>query len=357
MTSKVFITGATGYIGGEALYQLLNCSKNYEITALVRSEEKAEKLKKATGNKVQTVIGQLDDLELIEEQVRASDIIINTANVDHVPSAEVLRKALTAKKEPTILIHTSGTSVLGEPLDANKKPTLKVWSDEKDIDEINSIRDDAPHRPVDKLILEIQEKNPQVKTAVICPSLIFGISHGYDKVNSVQIPELIKASVKNDGPFSVYSGEAIWSHIHIHDLGELYKVVLDKLVAGESIPQGREGYYFGSLALKNEPTPTEEPTEVEHLWRKLSEKVGEVLYKRKLVKTDKVQELQPDPIVQLKDGDVFAPYYWGTNSRSRGDNGYKIGWKPKYTTLNQFWDAVEQDLDHLIKIGQVKESK
>ena len=111
------------------------------------------------------------------------------------------------------------------------------------------------------------------------------------------------------------------------------------------------------MALKNEPTPTEEPTEVEHLWRKLSEKVGEVLYKRKLVKTDKVQELQPDPIVQLKDGDVFAPYYWGTNSRSRGDNGYKIGWKPKYTTLNQFWDAVEQDLDHLIKIGQVKESK
>ena len=119
---------------------------------------------------------------------------------------------------------------MGEPFDANKRPTLKDWR--KGIDEINLIR--RCSSSVDKLNLESQKK-PQVKTAVICPSLIFGISHGYDKVNSVQILELIKASVKNNGPFSVYSGEAIWSHIHIH-LGELYKVVLYKLVAVENIP-------------------------------------------------------------------------------------------------------------------------
>ena len=354
MTSKVFITGATGYIGGEALYQLLNSSQKYDITALVRSEEKAENLKTATGNKVRTVIGHLDDLELIDEQVRANDIIINTANVDHVPSAEVLRKALAAKKEPTILVHTSGTSVIGELLDDSQRSALKkVWSDEKNIDEINRIPDQAPHRPVDKIILEIQEKNPQVKTAIIAPSLIFGISHGYDKRNSIQIPELIKATIKNDGPFTVNSGDCIWSHIHIHDLGALYKVVLDKLVAGEDIPQGRNGYYFGALALKNEPTPTENPTEIEHLWRNLSEKTGELLYRRKLVKSNKVQALQADQVVPLKDGDPFAPYYWGTNSRSRADNGYKIGWRPKYATLDQFWDSVEEDLDHLIEIGQV----
>lgn len=354
MAKKVFITGATGYIGGEALYQLLNCSTKYEVTALVRTQPKADKLKAATGNRIQTVIGQLDDLDLIRDQVGASDIIINTANVDHVPSAEVLYKALAAKKQPTILIHTSGTSVLGDGLSALKGPSTKVWSDRKDIDEINLIRDDAPHRPVDRLILAIQDQNPQVKTAIICPPLIYGISHGYDKINSVQIPELIKASIQNDASFTVYSGDYIWSHIHIHDLGLLYKLVLDKLVAGESIPQGRNGYYFGSHTLENEPKATTEPTAIEHSWKSLAEKVGQVLKLRNLISSEKVTPLEPPAVLKLKENDEFAPMYWGTNSRSRGDNGKDIGWIPARVSTADFWGAVEEDLDHLVKIGQVK---
>lgn len=66
---------------------------------------KSQKLKKATekspdGNWTAWRIG------LIEEQVRATEIFNNTANIDHVPSAEVFRNALAAKKEPTIFIHT-----------------------------------------------------------------------------------------------------------------------------------------------------------------------------------------------------------------------------------------------------------
>ena len=80
----------------------------------MRSEEKAKNSKKLR-NKVQTVIGQLDYLELIKEQVRATEILNNTANTDHVSSAEVFRNAVAA----------SGTVVLGERLDANKRPKLK----------------------------------------------------------------------------------------------------------------------------------------------------------------------------------------------------------------------------------------
>lgn len=82
------------------MYQFFNYSKNFYW--LVRSEEKAKNSKKLR-NKVQTVLGQLDYLELIKEQVRATEILNNTANTDHVSSAEVFRNAVAAKKEPTII--------------------------------------------------------------------------------------------------------------------------------------------------------------------------------------------------------------------------------------------------------------
>ena len=39
MAPKIFLTGATGYIGGDALYALYNKHSDYEIATLVRSGE------------------------------------------------------------------------------------------------------------------------------------------------------------------------------------------------------------------------------------------------------------------------------------------------------------------------------
>lgn len=39
MTPKIFLTGATGYIGGDALYALYKKHSDYEIAVLVRSGE------------------------------------------------------------------------------------------------------------------------------------------------------------------------------------------------------------------------------------------------------------------------------------------------------------------------------
>lgn len=354
-THKVFLTGATGYIGGEVLYQLLNSKAySFDVTALVRSEAKAELLANATGNKVRTVIGNLDDLELIEKQAEENSIIINTANVDHVPSAEVLLKVLIKKKSPTVLIHTSGTSVIGDDLSESKGPSTKVYSDEKSIDEINSLPYEQPHRPVDAIILDISEKNPNIESVIISPSTIFGHSNGYDKIISVQIPYLIKLAVANDQSFSVYNGRYIWSHIHIKDLGDLYALILDNLIKKNDIPKGKNGYYFGSYNLPNEVEVTESNTEIEHFWSDVSKVIGEELYKRKLISKSDVAQLNPDQIVKLAKNDVFAPFYWGSNSRSRADNGIKIGWKPVYSDPKYFWDSISDEVDYLLKDGSIK---
>lgn len=84
---KVFITGATGYIGGEILYQLLE-NNQYEITALVRSEEKARLLLDKTEDRVKTVLGDLDSVEILTAQVELADLVINAADVNHLASVQ-----------------------------------------------------------------------------------------------------------------------------------------------------------------------------------------------------------------------------------------------------------------------------
>lgn len=351
MVSKVFITGSTGYIGGQVLHDLLhNKDHQFEVTALVRNETKAKRLLERTNNGIKTVIGSLDDASVIEEQVKKNDIVVNTADVDHVPSAEAIERALVGKKEQTILVHTSGTSIIGDDLRKGKKPSTKVYYDDKSIDEINTLDHDQPHRPVDEIILRINEKNPNAKVVVICPSAIFGVSDGYDKIISAQVPLLINLSVANKQAFSVYDGNYIWSHVHVKDLGELYVLLIDKLLKGEPVPQGKKGYYFGSYVVDNEGPITEKPSPIEHLWSDVSAAVGKVLYENKLVSTPDVAQLEPEKIAQLASFD-FAPYLWGTNSRSRANNGIKIGWKPKFTDPKYFWDGVRNDFEQMKKEG------
>lgn len=345
---KVFITGATGYIGGQALYEVLEHAEGeFEVTALVRTKEKAANLEKKTGNRVKTVVGTLDDLDLIKKEVNASDIIINTADVDHVPSAQAIHDVLVETTSEVILIHTSGTSVVGDPLSKSKKAGTKVYSDIKNIDEINSLPLEQPHRPVDKLILEINEKNPKVKSVVIAPSTIYGQSDGYDNILSIQIPTLIRLSFKNDQAFSVFDGNYIWSRVHIKDLGQLYHTLLDKLLKGQNIPIGKAGYYFGSYTITGEEHVTDSPSEIEFFWKDISQAVANALFERKLVKDKKVEQLDPDTIRSLANFD-FAPSLWGTNSRTRGDNGIRVGWKPTHNSVEGFWGSIPQDVDYLI---------
>ncbi|SGZ50216.1 CIC11C00000005309 [Sungouiella intermedia] len=343
MTS-VFLTGATGYIGGEVLYQLLTHG-GYNVTALVRTDAKAQLLSEKTSGAVKTVIGNLDDLDTINTQVDAADVIINTANVDHVPSAQVMAKALAKKTKKTIFIHTSGTSVVGDEISSTKGPSTIVYSDVKSIDEINSLPDTQLHRPVEKIVLNIEEQNPNVKTVIISPSTIFGKSRGYDNLFSAQIPYLVELTKKYGKPFTVYLGDYIWSHAHIHDLGDLYYLILERLLADESIPTGKKGYYFVSYT--DSSAITNSPSEIEHSWKDIAVHVGKILKEKGEIQSNEVEELSEDEIITFS-GNPFAPLYWGANSRTRGDNGIKIGWKPKYSSRSKFLNSIEADVDHVL---------
>ena len=72
--TKLFVTGGTGYIGGDALYAIASAHPEYEVTALVRSSEKGVQVAKEYA-KVRLVYGDLDNTELLEEEAKKADIV------------------------------------------------------------------------------------------------------------------------------------------------------------------------------------------------------------------------------------------------------------------------------------------
>jgi hypothetical protein len=74
-TDGLHSTGATGYLGGDALYNLYNAHPEYEYSALVRSKEKAKPVTDAFPN-VRIVIGGLDDSDILKEEASKADVVI-----------------------------------------------------------------------------------------------------------------------------------------------------------------------------------------------------------------------------------------------------------------------------------------
>lgn len=74
---KLFATGVTGYIGGDAVYAIAHAHPEYEITCLVRNSDKGAKVAKDYPN-FKLVYGDLDSVDLIEEEARKADVVLST---------------------------------------------------------------------------------------------------------------------------------------------------------------------------------------------------------------------------------------------------------------------------------------
>jgi uncharacterized protein YbjT (DUF2867 family) len=106
MGCKIFLLGITGYVGG-SVFTALEASGNHSISALVRSQQKADWL---TAHGVRPVLGDLNDLELIEKEASEAEVFINTADSDHMASARAilagLKKGYERSGKRPLYLHT-----------------------------------------------------------------------------------------------------------------------------------------------------------------------------------------------------------------------------------------------------------
>jgi nucleoside-diphosphate-sugar epimerase len=202
---RIFMTGATGYIGSVVTEKLI--AAGHRVAGLARSDAAAARLREAGA---EAVHGNLDDGDAIVRGAAAADGAIhlamdfsaNAATLDAVAVDAILR-GLDGGGKP--FVYTSGVWVMGstgghvvdEEAPVNPVP-LVAW------------------RPAHE---DRVRKAAGVRGIVIRPAMVFGRGGGF--VASLFQPDAAGV-VKYVG-----TGENRWSTVHVDDLADLYVRALD----------------------------------------------------------------------------------------------------------------------------------
>ncbi|KAK6388771.1 hypothetical protein LTR65_007250 [Meristemomyces frigidus] len=344
MAPKIFITGVTGYIAGDATHALYEAHPDYEYTALVRTQEKADVVKKAFPP-IRIVLGNLDDSDLLKEEAAKADIVLHAADAsDHEGAAKAIAAGLASghsKEKPGYWLHTGGTGILTFT-DANSGKlgewTDKEYNDWSGVDEVTHLPDDAFHRNVDKIVLEAGTKHGEaVRTAIVCPPTIYGKGRGPVSSRGRQVYELTKLILTAQYIPIIGAGKARWMNVHVYDLSAAFVKLVEAAAAGKADSElwGAKGYYFIEAG--------------EHVWGELSESIGRKAEELGFVKKGlEKQQLEKDKAMEQAG---FEAVSWGLNSRSKGERAKKVlGWEPSAPSLEgEIPEILKQEHERLSK--------
>lgn len=205
---RIFLTGASGFVGSAVLPELL--AAGHRVLGLARSDTAARALA-AAGADVHR--GSVDDPATLQSGAAACDAVIHTAfihdfanykNVCEVDrrAIEALGAALTGSQRP--LVVTSGTGLL-----ARDRLALET-------DRLQSGPDALPRVATEEAADAVAARGVRVAVVRLPPSVHGDGDHGF-------VPLLIQLA--RDRATSAYVGEGTnrWPAVHRLDAGDLYR--------------------------------------------------------------------------------------------------------------------------------------
>ena len=214
---KIFITGASGYIGGSVAAGLM--AAGHHVSGLARAQETAAALAMLGMTPVR---GTLDDAEVLARAARDADVTINAANAGHRAAVEAMLTALAGSGKT--FLHTDGSSIVGTR--ARGELVETVFDEDTPF---TPTPQRAPRVAIDAMVRRAAEHG--VRSVVIAPSLIYGRGRGVNP-HSIQVPWLIKVAKKFGVARHIGSGENRWANVHIDDVAALYALAIEKAPAG-----------------------------------------------------------------------------------------------------------------------------
>ncbi|KAK7431306.1 hypothetical protein QQZ08_002077 [Neonectria magnoliae] len=303
-------TGASGYVGGQALRELARSHPDYTIAALIRDGDVAKRIAEVFP-KVRAVVGDLDNSDLIAEEASKASVVLRIFQAIH--------RGLAKRASPSFWVQISGASALaaGELASPSFKPgsaSSQVYDDVDDIASIRSLVRAHPSRVVDNYLLDVAKQNPSIKTALVLPPIIYGAGEGPVNQRSFQIPVLCKVALERGKAVKVGEGQSRWGNVHVRDVGKLVSALAE---AGAKEKQdealwGENGIYLAGIG--------------ELTWEEIAQKIANEAHAKGLIATAEVERLdKPESDAVLPAADVL----FGSNARSTARRGVELlGWTP-----------------------------
>ncbi|PNP57805.1 hypothetical protein THARTR1_01963 [Trichoderma harzianum] len=266
-STKILLTGATGYIGGTILHQLVVSTepslKDVTISLLLRDggKDRIAKLETKYGDRVECIpFSGLDDLALLTETASKHDIIINAASGFHAASAEAMIKGLALRKEslaaasqPTDkvwMLHTSGCSNISDKPVTGESHPEREWCDADPdavfaFEKAEDARSPYPQRTSELRALEAGEALG-VPVLSVQSLIIFGPGEGLFQDAGVIVPIMMRYVLDHGHGFVAGDGTGTFDIVHISDVGAVYTLLVCRIIEGRSaaLPRGRRGFIF-----------------------------------------------------------------------------------------------------------------
>ena len=222
---KVFLTGASGFVGSAILKKLV--SAGHQVTGLIQDKENREKVKSAGGT---PIVGDLLVPGQWKEAVPEHDVVISASCpykiTDKLSMDEAKRRASTHMEMITNLINAAhGSNVQAVVLTYH----VTAFGSQGDswVSEVMPVKPVGLAIPVAEGYWDIEKaaRKADVPTIEVFPGWTYGPGGWF--------PEYLVSGLTNGMPVLIGPGLNYKSLIHIDDLAEGYRLILEKMPVGE----------------------------------------------------------------------------------------------------------------------------
>jgi len=209
---RVFVTGATGFIGSAVVSELIGAG--HQVLGLARTDEGAQRLT-AAGAEVQR--GSLEDLESLRSGAAAADGVIHLAFIHDF--SQYLAAAATDQR---------AIEAMGSVLAGSNRPLVVTSGLAGFAPGRLATEEDVPGhfaRASEQAALALVPQGVRAMVARLAASVHDAGDHGF-------VPYLIQLARQKGEAAYVGEGQNRWPAVHRRDAARLFRLAVEKGVAG-----------------------------------------------------------------------------------------------------------------------------